>query len=111
MATVRVVRQRKASTPEQITEGIRLIENVGLSIRDACRQCGLSRSALARYLLQHRQREINAAGDLQFESSLRHSPAPKSWHCSTHGPITVWPCVACAAIEYRNNMRRANSAR
>lgn len=62
----------------------------GLSVRQAARNRGLSKTAVHRYVQQRRQKTIDRAGAVRFET--------RSGVCPEHGPVTVWPCVACLAM-------------
>lgn len=77
-------------TAEQQKAAVRAVVVEGLTFRAAATQVGMSRSAVHRLVQRQRNKQVDSAGDFRVEA--RH------WRCPIHGKITVYPCVACAAI-------------
>ncbi len=75
---------------QQVAAAVRAVVREGLSIRDAARAAGISRTAVNRYVLKRRQSAANKVGGIEFSRQENH--------CDIHGRVHVWPCVACAAI-------------
>lgn len=84
-----------------IARAVSLVVDDGLTVREASRQSGLSKTSVHRFVLKRRKKAVDAAGKFKFETSERGAPKPKSWRCPEHGPVTVWPCVACVALAAR----------
>lgn len=92
-------KHRRASQ-EQIRSAIHAVRNEGCTFRQAAQQTGISRTAVHRYVARRRQQSIDAAGELKLvDGSREFSRHKRSWQCPEHGRVTVWPCVACAALE------------
>lgn len=86
-------RNRRPQNSE-VKRAMQLVLADGRSIREAARQSSISRSALHRYLMHKRNRIASTAGKMEVKQV-------KQWRCPEHGPITVYPCVACAAAAAR----------
>ncbi len=94
--------KHRRATPEQIKGAIDAVRNRGATFRAAAQAFGMSRSAVHRFVQARRQRSIDAAGELKLVDGNREfSRHKRSWRCAVHGRVTVWPCVACAAIGAR----------
>lgn len=59
----------------------------GYSVGEIAKRTGVSQSTASKYRRLHTAEK----GEIAFHRTR----APRS--CSIHGPVTVWPCVACAA--------------
>lgn len=81
---------------DTVKQAIAAVERDGLSIRDTAKRVGISKSAVARYVQDRRERVVHRAGQIAFRQSNR-----TQWSCPVHGAINVYPCVACAAISAR----------
>ncbi len=79
------------ATPHQIRAAIRAVERDGLSCLAAAAEVGISKSSVHRFVQRKRNRLVDAAGSVRV---VQHE-----WRCPTHGRITVWPCVACLALQ------------
>ena len=90
-------RNRRPSK-QKIKQAVSAVVKDGLSIRQASELAGISRSAVSRYVLARRERIASRGGDTQFR--------PKQWRCPVHGPVSVHPCVACAAAAARQSAKR-----
>jgi DNA invertase Pin-like site-specific DNA recombinase len=86
-------RNRRAS-PERIRLAIKAVIDEGLPFRAAARRYGMSKTAVHRFVQKQRNKIVDSAGDLKVER--------RQWRCEVHGPITVFPCVACAAQSARD---------
>ena len=96
--------KHKRPTPEQIRGAIAAVRDKGMTVRAAGRLFGMSKTAAHRYVTKVREKSIDQAGEVVFEDGHRtYAPVKKSWNCPTHGRITVWPCVACAALAAKHS--------
>lgn len=92
----------KWASPEQRQLAIRLVIEDGHSLRVAARYCSMSRSAVHRVISRQRESELAECGELQpIDGAREFSRLKQTWTCPTHGKVTLWPCVACAAIAAR----------
>jgi transposase-like protein len=90
------IRSRNCHWPrDDRAAALRAVEVEGLSIREAARATGLSRTTIHRIVQTRRQRLADATGGIKFES--------KDFRCPHHGRITVVPCPACQAEAYRQS--------
>lgn len=77
-------------TAEQQKAAVKAVVVEGLTFRAAATKVGMSRSAVHRLVQRQRNKQIDSAGAFKVET--RH------WRCPIHGALTVYPCVACAAV-------------
>ena len=82
---------------DEISRAMRAVTRQGLSIRQAAGATQLSRSSIGRYVQRRREQIADSAGALVISR--------RQWNCPRHGPITVFPCVACAAKAARDAAR------
>ena len=76
---------------------VRDVMDGDLSISESADLHGLGKTTVHRFVQRHRKKDLDSVGGVAFEevtSTEKHV-------CPKHGPVTVWPCVACAALEYR----------
>lgn len=92
------------ASPEQQNQVLHLVETEDVSIRQAARVAGISRSAAHRVVARKRSAICDQA--VATEASFRRGKrkaqpvAPRvvrPYRCPTHGMVTLMPCVACAA--------------
>lgn len=94
------------ASPEQQNQVLQLVETDDVSIRQAARVAGISRSAAHRVIARKRSAICDqaVATEASFRSDKKKSRpiAPRvvrPYRCPTHGMVTLMPCVACAADE------------
>jgi DNA-binding CsgD family transcriptional regulator len=84
--------------PEKLAEVRRLLTKTNLTPTEIADRLGLrSRWAIYKIRDELNRRAVRGTGSFQPRSRRRC--------CPVHGEVTVWPCVACAAIAAsKNNM-------
>lgn len=82
--------RNKRPTRGEVHKAMLLVIENDYSFRGAAEASGISRSALHRYVQKHR---VRLSDRVSTEIKIR----PVSWRCPIHGPLTVMPCIACAA--------------
>lgn len=82
-------RNQRAS-PEQIRRAIACVIRDGLTFRAAAKKHGMSKTSVHRFVQHRRNKKIDAAGPIKFQE--------RTSVCPVHGRVSVWPCVACAAL-------------
>lgn len=101
-----VVRQEMVLPPkcgrrvprEKIRQVEKLLTTTNLTQSEIARQVGLkTRFPILRVRNELRTRAERRAGDFQPKQAKRG----KTYRCEIHGPVTIWPCVACAAESER----------
>lgn len=81
---------------DEVDSAVRLVLRKGMSFRSASSAAMISRSALHRYVSEIRESKAS-----QGEDEGLHVVKAREWRCEIHGRITVYPCVACAAMAAR----------
>ena len=82
---------------DKLKEVKRLLLSTNLTIVEIAEKLGLrSRSSIYYLRNQLLQKEEAKAGGFSF-----HEVKNESRRCELHGPVAVWPCVACEAERYR----------
>lgn len=84
---------------ERIKEAV-LVE--GKSYSQTAAEIGCHKQTVGRVIATLRYENAKRAGGIDFRSHRAN--------CPIHGPVTVWPCVACAATG-RRNCDRSNPSR
>lgn len=82
--------RRKPIIPQEKREEIRDLADA-YTIREIAKRVGCSRSQAGHWVIFWREREAAKRGEL----ATRRLNAPR--RCPVHGPLKIWPCVACAA--------------
>lgn len=82
--------RRKPIIPQEKREEIRDLADA-YPVREIAKRVGCSRSQAGHWVIFWREREAAKRGEL----STRRLNTPR--RCPVHGPLTIWPCVACAA--------------
>lgn len=91
-------RQGRPLRKEKLETAKRLLMKTNLPLSEIARRSGLrSRSAVYKVRDELQRKSERAAGSFQ--------PRRENRVCKVHGPVTIWPCVACAAEKARE--RRA----
>lgn len=91
--------KHRRPTDEQREEALKLVRDRGYSFRAAAALVNMSRTAIHRWLTKQRERNLASAGDLQpIDGNREFSRNKQTWTCPIHGKVTLWPCIACAAI-------------
>ncbi len=99
-ARIRYRNQRP--TQDQIDTAISLIMDGGATFRAAAAISAMSRTAVHRLITKLRARNLQSAGEMQFQDgAAQYSPSKRQWRCAIHGAVRIWPCVACAAESAR----------
>lgn len=84
--------------PEKLAEVRRLLTKTNLTPTEIADRLGLkSRWAIYKIRDELNRRAVRGTGSFQ--------PRSQRSCCPVHGAVTVWPCVACAAVsKSKNNM-------
>lgn len=82
--------------PQQIAEVKRLRVQEGLSIRLIARQMNLPKSKIGRACKSMHDKVVDGGG-----TAVRPMKTKEPMRCPEHGLLTIWPCVACAAMRQR----------
>lgn len=90
------IRGRWLSEAEE-HEIVRLIEEEGLSQNAAGRKTGAGRMQVSRLMQRRRAAIVSDASEELRPETLRE---PR--RCPSHGMVTLWPCLMCAAEAKRS---------
>lgn len=91
-------------TPEKHRQILKLLRS-GVSIRETARVVGVGIQTVQRRCeLLHQELDEAVANELGRPSIRFRRVLGR--RCAVHGPVTVWPCVACAALAARESASR-----
>ena len=90
--------KHRHQSPSTIAKAIALVRDQGLTVRQAAKAVGMSKTSVHRFVVKKRQKAVDAAGPVRFKQSVTSGKNRQVWTCETHGKVTVWPCVICLAL-------------